>query len=823
MYEANALEIFKDYRGDRRLIPNFVLVAFLLCLVGLTACNTLPPQNAGSSGGSNSNSSTALSLFPNSASLTSSEQLQFTARISGTANTAVTWSASAGVISSSGLFTAPKVTGNTPVTITVTSVSDPAIPRDAAIAGAPGRKYFAPGAAPNPIDPTAGSGSAQASVTVVVTPPTSVAVVTSALPAADASMPYSASLSATGGTAPYKWSLASGTLPSGIQLQSTNGSISGTTTLTGSYPLTAKVTDASGGSATAALNLSVSSGSTSGFDGPAELPRIYIPTAVSDSPAAGTTITVNAGSDLQSALNSANCGDTVHLQAGATFTGVFTFPAKSCDDNNWIIVRTSADDSTLPAEGSRLTPCYAGVSSLPGRPAFNCASTKNVLAKMVAPTTATGPIIFASGANHYRLIGLEVTRTAGTGMVSSLASVAAGGTANNLILDRVWLHGTPQDDTSRGVWLEGGTYISIVDSFLTDFHCVAYCSDAQAIAGGIGDGPVGPYKITGNFLESSGENVMFGGGSATTTPTDIQISQNHMFKPLTWMKGQGGFVGGPNGSPFVVKNLLELKNAQRVLVDGNIMEDSWGGFSQNGFAIVITPKNQYLSGINVCPICQVTDVTIRNNSIKHVGAGLQIANALAVNGAPLAGERYSIHDIVIDDIDGVKYTGSSELAQVSVDAGAPLLQSVTINHVTAFPSSTLFMIGDMVATSTPMKNFVFTNSVVNAGTYPIWSTGGGVTNCAYYDIPLTTFNACFISSAFATNAIIGSSSGAPTSWPSPNFFPTSAAAVQFVNYNGGNGGDYHLQPSSPYKGKGTDGKDLGADIDAVNSATAGVE
>jgi hypothetical protein len=47
--------------------------------------------------------------------------------------------------------------------------------------------------------------------------------------------------------------------------------------------------------------------------------------------------------------------------------------------------------------------------------------------------------------------------------------------------------------------------------------------------------------------------------------------------------------------------------------------------------------------------------------------------------------------------------------------------------------------------------------------------------------------------------------------------------VQFVNYNGGNGGDYHLQLSSPYKRKGTDGKDLGADVDAIQSATAGVE
>jgi hypothetical protein len=130
----------------------------------------------------------------------------------------------------------------------------------------------------------------------------------------------------------------------------------------------------------------------------------------------------------------------------------------------------------------------------------------------------------------------------------------------------------------------------------------------------------------------------------------------------------------------------------------------------------------------------------------------------------------------------------------------------------------------MVATSGPMNNFVFTNNIVSVGTYPVWSTGGGPGNCAYFDKPLTTFNACFSSYSFASNALIGSSSAFPaTLWPSGNFLPATASAVRFVNYNGGNGGDYHLQPSSPYKGKGTDGKDLGADMDAVVSATAGVQ
>lgn len=571
------------------------------------------------------------------------------------------------------------------------------------------------------------------------------------------------------------------------------------------------------------VNASTSAG---GYDGPAALPRVFLQTATANTPAPGITITVNSGENLQAALNSARCGDTIHLQAGATFTGRFTFPAKSCDDNHWIVVRTSADNSVLPPEGSRLTPCYAGVSFLPSRPAFHCVSTRNVLAKLVMPMSASGPIIFAPGANHYRLIGLEVTRAEFPGTVYNLALFQ--GFADHLVFDRLWMHGTAHGETTRGIGL-AGTYIAIVDSSFTDFHCVfgtGSCTDAQAIAGGGGNNAMGPYKIVDNFLEASGENITFGGAAATATPTDIEIRQNHFFKPLIWLKGQVGYVGATNGNPFIVKNLFELKNGQRVLLESNIMEYSWGGFSQSGFAILLTPKNQAGSnGSNLCPICQVTDVTIRYNFIRHVGAGLQIANALSDNGgAPLDGQRYSIHDIVIDDIDAKKFNGTGGFAQLSVNAGAPLLQNVIINHVTAFPSSTLLNIGNIVTRNGPMKNFVFTNNIVNAGAYPVWSTGtGGSLNCAVHDSPIITLNDCFSSHIFSNNAVIAIPSVAALStWPTHNFFPSSAAAVEFMNYNGGSSGNYQLQSSSPYKGAGTDGKDLGADVVAVNVAIARV-
>jgi hypothetical protein len=556
----------------------------------------------------------------------------------------------------------------------------------------------------------------------------------------------------------------------------------------------------------------------SNFDGPAELPREYVKSSLKDSPAGGKIWRVHSTEELKATLASDSCGDTIELQAGAVFSGTLVLPVKNCDDLHWIIIRTSAPDSVLPPENTRLTPCYAGIASLPGRPNWNCSSTANVLAKIeFGGSGGSGPLLFSPGANHYRLIGLEIMSAAN---VYNLVEFL--GPAHHVIFDRVWMHGTAQGESVRGIFLGQSRYVAVVDSFFSDFHCIAKtgsCGDTQAIAGGIGDGPMGPYKIVNNFLEAAGENIIFGGGIGTATSQDIEIRHNHMFKPLAWMKGQPGYAGGKDGNPFIVKNLFELKNAQRVLLEGNIMENTWGGFTQVGFGIVLTPRNP-----GGCAACKVTDVTIRYNYIKHVGAGIQIANALSDNGAALDGQRYSIHDIVLDDIDGAKYNGPGELAQISVNPGAPLLQNLKIDHITAFPGHSLFVIGDFVATSGPMKNFVFSNSIVSVGVAPVWSTGGGPANCAFHDDPRTTFSTCFVGSTVAANAIIDAPSGYGSgSWPRGNFFPKSVEAVKFGSYNGGNGGDYRLQPASPYKGKGTDGKDLGADVDAIHAATAGAE
>jgi len=66
----------------------------------------------------------SVSVSPTTATLASGGTQQFSAQVTNTSNTAVTWSATSGTVSTTGLFTAPTETSTKTVTVTATSVAD---------------------------------------------------------------------------------------------------------------------------------------------------------------------------------------------------------------------------------------------------------------------------------------------------------------------------------------------------------------------------------------------------------------------------------------------------------------------------------------------------------------------------------------------------------------------------------------------------------------------------------------------------------------------------------------------------------------------------
>ncbi len=72
----------------------------------------------------------------------------------------------------------------------------------------------------------------------------SFSIMTGSLPAGTVGAAYSATMLATGGVSPYRWSISSGQLPTGLQLDATSGKITGTPTAAGSFWFTASAKDA---------------------------------------------------------------------------------------------------------------------------------------------------------------------------------------------------------------------------------------------------------------------------------------------------------------------------------------------------------------------------------------------------------------------------------------------------------------------------------------------------------------------------------------------------------------------------------------------------
>jgi len=475
----------------------------------------------------------------------------------------------------------------------------------------------------------------------------------------------------------------------------------------------------------------------------------------------GTVRNVPAGdaATLQNALNAATCGDTVVLVAGSTYTGNFTLSDRPC--SGWIIIQSSQVVQLPP--GTRVGP-------------------SKVLAMATIRSNVNGPAIqFQAGAHHWRLIGIEVTTTVGMTQ-TSLIETSVGGSQlsllpHHIIVDRCYVHADRTASVRRGLSFQVA-YGAVVDSYFSEFHQSG--TDSQAIA--VWSGP-GPFLIQNNFLSAASENIMFGGADPAITnlvPSDITIRGNHFWKDYSAWKGAG----------LTVKNLLEFKNAQRVLVDGNVFEYSWAE-AQSGFAIMITPRNEN----GGCPRCVVQDVTFTSNLIRYAASGIEIAPSDDIF-VSLPSNRLLIQNNVLTDI-STSYGGNGRgflALSAPNSATRTTADNITIDHNSVFADNVILYFGD----SGTIPNFQFTNNLGTFGNYGISGSGAGVGSAA--------LNMYVPNAIYDQNLLLTSSGGsAGNQWPNGTLWSTVAGA-QFTDYASGN---YQLLNTSPYRNVSSDGKDIG--------------
>jgi len=471
--------------------------------------------------------------------------------------------------------------------------------------------------------------------------------------------------------------------------------------------------------------------------------------------AKAATLTVPAGGSLQSAINAAQAGDTIVLDAGAVYSGDFVLPNKS--GSSYITIQSSRVGE-LP-DGVRVGPAQSAL-----------------FAKLHSGSAAGQVIRTLSGAHHYRFIGIEIS-TATTALTYDLvrfgeSTQTATDIPHDIVIDRSWIHGYDTQDVQRGVSLNGSE-ITISNSYINEIHGQGY--DTQTICGW--NGP-GPFHIINNYLEAAGENVLFGGADPSISnlvPSNIEIRRNYLFKPLRWKMSDPSYAG----IHWSVKNLLEIKMGRNIIIDGNVMENSWGD-AQIGYAVLFTVRNQN----GTAPWATIENVSFTNNTVKNSEQGFQLLGQDNLN--------------ISQQATGLQITNNLFTGILNRFLTMTAYTNVTMTHNTHFQGGNI-----MSLYGVPSANFVYTDNITNRDPngYGIFGDGVGEGNTA-----LTTYVPAAITQKNLIAAVY-----VPI-YPVTNFYPTSITGVLDSNYQVVN---------STYKSAGTDGKDLGCDINALNTAQSG--
>lgn len=196
----------------------------------------------------------------------------------------------------------------------------------------------------------------------------------------------------------------------------------------------------------------------------------------------------------------------------------------------------------------------------------------------------------------------------------------------------------------------------------------------------------GPQKWVGNFLEGGSSAWFMGGGSCMGTgcsptgiigviPSDLEVRRNRFTRDITWSSRTGKLCQPSCPNHWAVKNSLEMKVGQRILLDGNIIENSWVD-GQSGFALLADVRS--CSGGTVCdilvngmPVQTLSDLTVSNLILRSAAQAIQTDGRSGSpsngGGVSLGGQRWTFANLLVYNMaDSSQFGtgGNSYLAQL---------------------------------------------------------------------------------------------------------------------------------------------------------------
>jgi hypothetical protein len=370
-------------------------------------------------------------------------------------------------------------------------------------------------------------------------------------------------------------------------------------------------------------------------------------------------------------------------------------------------------------------------------------------------------------AEGYRLAGLDLRPASGNAadvllVVGSSASTLPEALPTEIVIDRSLVRGDPELGARTGIQLASRA-AAIVDSMITDVKTTSGESQGLAIRSA-----VGPILVYNTAIEAAWQNIAIGEyspGSAELFPSDIAICKSLLEKPASWQT-----------EAWTIKALIEIRRGRRVLLSDTELLRSWEATHQ-GYGITVADEGG-AGGLFT------EDIAVVNVRIRQVHTAFHVTTSDA-----------SIRRVLVEN---------SELTQVGnrlIQVFGGGVQDLRFIHVTGQAPHSMLM-----ADGAPSSGLMLRDGLFYAGTYGIFGSGMGSGTSA--------LDAYFPGWIVAGNVLIGANA---SSYPPNNFFPPSFFEAGVVDADAGN---FRLSPDSPFAGKATDGKDPGADIDALEAALA---